>query len=338
MNLSIGNLSSIDCPSSLQWTPSAAGQRRTSLIVCIVTLIVHGGFWLQLVFSSSIRHRSLQWIYAFLICDLILTLRFVFVYIIRIMPSECVPNPRWAAFICFLDGAVDNYLNTLQVYVLLALNVSRYAQIVHNRNVYTQNVRSLIVSHLIIYALPMLIVMQLFFDWAQLIEIARDSCDVAFTTIYNQTFNVILTLILPIGLNVLVILGSVQHIRRVASLRILGRRVSARDKYHQSLIIQFLLFYLIWLSLWSPNLIVYQFTSGLTELTTTVRLLNFFETMLDPLIVGALDVRLWQLWRKIFLRMTEKYFRNWEVCGRKIRPIATEPPIPTVERFQRTAM
>lgn len=338
MNLSIGNLSTIDCPFSLQWTPITAEQRRTSFIICIVTIAVHGTFWLQLVFCSSIRHKSLQWIYAYLIADILLILRFVFVYIIRILPSACVPDRVWASFICFLDGAVDNYLNTLQVYILLALNVCRYIQIVYNRNVYTRDVRSLIASHLIIYALPMLIVIQLFFGWAELIEIPRDSCDARFMNIYNQTFNVILTLALPICLNIVVILASVRHVRQVASSRVLGRRASAREKYNQSLIIQFLVFYIIWISLWSPNLIVYQFTSGLTDLTITVRLLNFIETLLDPLIVGALDVRFWQLWRKLLLKVAEKYLRNWGLFGRKVRPIMTGPQPPTIERLQPTVM
>ena len=269
---------------------------------------------------------------------MVLTLRFLFVYIIRILPSACVPNRIWASFVCFLDGAVDNYLNTLQVYILLALNVCRYIQIVYNRNVYTHNVRSLIACHLIIYALPMLIIIQLLFGWAQLIEIPRDSCDVQFTSVYNQAFNVILTLALPICLNILVVLASVRHVRQVASLRVFGRRASAREKYNQSLVVQFLVFYIIWVSLWSPNLIVYQLTSGLIDLNTTVRLLNFIETLLDPLIVGALDVRFWQLWRKLFLKVAEKYFRNWGLFRRKVRPITTEPQIPTIERLQPTVM
>ena len=332
MNSAITNQSTIDCPSSLQWTPSAAQDRRTSFNVCIIALVVHGLFWLQLLFSSSVRQKSMQWIYAYLILDLLLLWRFLFVYIVRILPSDCEPNKIWASFVCFLDGAVDNYLNTLQVYILLALNFCRYVQIAYNRNVYTHHVRLLIGAHGIIYALPMLIIIQLFFDWAQLIEMARDSCDVDFTNVYARTLNVIVTFALPIGLNILVILASVHHIRLMARLRLIGHRASAREKYNQSLIIQFLAFYVVWFSLWSPNLIVYQVTSGQTGLTTIVRLLNFIEIVLDPLIVAALDVRFWQLWRRLYLKLIENCLRGCNLFARKVRPITIEPPIRTIER------
>jgi hypothetical protein len=268
----------------------------------------------------------MQWIYAYLITDILLLLRFFFVYGIHSTSKECSPNEIWARFVCYFEASVDNYLNVLEVYILLALNICRYVQIAHNRNVYTADLKILFVAHLVIYLLPLIIlVIQSSVGWAQLEHFVDDVCDIRYMNIYVQIFNIIICFALPISLNIIVISMSVRHVQITSHLRRGQNLMSARDKYHRSLVIQFLCFYIIWLSLWSPNVIVYQFTSGGSTLTTNTRLINFIEIALDPLIIGALDIRFWNAWKKIWADVKKKYLKCFQVQERQIRPAVANP-------------
>lgn len=192
----------------------------------------------------------------------------------------------------------------LEVYILLALNICRYKQIVHNQNVYTSHVKLLVCSHFIIYIFPLVaLILQLVINWAQLRQYIGASCDIDFTNIYAQIVNVILGFILPILLNIIVLYLNMRHIRLTSRLGSTQHHVSAREKYNRSLVIQFLVFYTIWLLLWSPNIVVYQFTSGTSDTTVIASLLNYIEIALDPVIIGALDVRFRHVWRSSRIRI-----------------------------------
>jgi hypothetical protein len=100
--------------------------------------------------------------------------------------------------------------------------------------------------------------------------------------------------------------------------------VSAREKYHRSLVIQFIVFYTVWLLLWSPNLIVYQFTNGISTIIKIASLLNFIEITLDPIIISALDVRFQQLWRNLWTRVKDTILCNQRNQIR-VAPITRHP-------------
>ena len=113
-----------------------------------------------------------------------------------------------------------------------------------------------------------------------------------------------------------------RHIRLTSQLRPAQHHVSAREKYHRSLVIQFFIFYIVWLLLWSPNLIVYQFTTGISNITLLTSLLNYIEIALDPIIVAALDVRFQKLWRNLWARLANILgFRG--INQRRVVPITT---------------
>jgi hypothetical protein len=99
-------------------------------------------------------------------------------------------------------------------------------------------------------------------------------------------------------------------------------------------VIQFLVFYSIWVVLWAPNVIVYQLTSGESDLTNIVALLNFIEISLDPIIIGALDVRFWKAWRQLWLRLKNIYFRG---LHRQVMPATIVPTLPRVKKQNETA-
>ncbi len=329
------NNTDIICPLSLSWTPSSINNQYPRLIVCIVASIVHSIFWLQLVFCPSLRQKSIQWIYAYLITDILLLFRFFFIYIVYTTSTECQPSKSWALFMCYFETIGDIYPNLLEAYILLALNICRYVQIAHNRNVYTTNRRLLILIHFVIYLTPLFILLvQFLTGWAQLEPDTRDVCDILYTNTYVQIFNIIIAFALPILLNILVIYASVRYVHLTAALRQAQHHVSAREKYNRSLVIQFLIFYTIWITLWGPNVIIDQLTNGENGIINIVRLLNFIEICLDPIIIGALDVRFWKAWRQLWLQLKNNYFRGVE---RQVRPASTIPTLARVKKQDETA-
>jgi hypothetical protein len=328
------NETNISCPLSILWDQSDVDDQRSALYVCIIAVITHSVFWFQFLFCPSVRQKSMQWLYAYLITDILLLFRFFFTYIVHTTSTQCIPNRSWALFICYFEGSFDNYLNILEVYILLALNVCRYIQIVHNRNAYTTYVRLLVLSHLFIYLMPLVsLIIQLLIGWAQLDEYTGGSCDIAYTNVYSQIFNIIIGFVLPILLNLFVLYFNMRHIHVNSPLRGTQHHVSAREKYHRSLVTQFLVFYTVWLLLWSPNVIVYQITSGKSELTIIALLLNYIEIALDPIIIAALDVRFQKVWRKLWMHLSKIVF-----CihpnQRRVAPLRTNPIVWTTRYGQ----
>jgi hypothetical protein len=118
------------------------------------------------------------------------------------------------------------------------------------------------------------------------------------------------------------------HVNLTSRLNAQQHHETAREKYHRSLVIQFVVFYTVWLLLWSPNLLIYQFTSGASEATKITSLLNFIEITLDPIIIAALDVRFQKIWLKIWVLSTN-FLRRRRPDQRRIAPIITNNFQPT---------
>jgi hypothetical protein len=318
------NGTNITCPMSLLWSPSIIDRQRPALYVCIIAATMHTIFWLQFIFSASVRQKTMQWLYAYLVTDILLLIRFFFLFIVHTTSKECVPSKAWSLFVCYIEATVDNYLNVLEVYILLALNICRYEQIVHNKNVYVTNVRLLIFAHLAIYLMPLILfIILLLVGWAQIERFDTGSCAVAYINVYCQVINIIFGFALPILLNIFVLYYNIRHVHLTSRLRQAQHRVTAREKYNRSLIIQFFVFYTVWLLLWSPNIIIYQFKSGVSNLTTIASLLNYIEITLDPLIIAALDVRFQKLWRTSSVHLRNILFCN-RPNQRRIVPITTD--------------
>jgi hypothetical protein len=169
--------------------------------------------------------------------------------------------------------------------------------------------------------------------WAQLDEYVGASCDVSYKNIYVQILNIVCGFALPIVLNIFFIYCNMRHVHLTSHSRRTQHYVSARDKYHRSLVIQFLVFYTVWLLLWSPNVIVYQFTSGISDITLIASLLNYIEIALDPIIIAALDVRFQKLWHKLWIHL-----RNTPVCiqmnPKQVVPVAANQNAWSTERAQ----
>ena len=301
LNFDVAN---ITCVSSLRWSQSTIDHQRSSLIICIVAAIHHALFWFQVLLCSSLHHRSIQWLYAYLVTDILLLFRFFFSYIIHVHLAEHSTNGAWTTIICYIEATADNYLNVLEVYMLLALNIGRYNQIVRGRNVYVTGFRSLVLAHLLIYILPIVVqIIELWAGSARLVKINCDDCDIFFTNIYVRLTNLFLGYIAPIACNVFIIYLNMRHLRLIAHQRGSHVGISAREKYHRSLVIQFLVFYTIWLLLWSPDVLSSQFATAESGVRSIAALLNYIEISLDPIIIAALDVRFQKIWRRLWTHL-----------------------------------
>jgi hypothetical protein len=279
----------------------------------------------------------MQWLYAYLATDILLLFRFFSTFIVHTISYDCTPSRAWYFFICYFEAGVDNYLNILEVYILLALNLCRYVQIVRNKNVYVTNPRLLTLAHVVIYLIPLIFfIIQFFIGWAKLVQFPGDSCDISYENVCSQIINIIIAFVLPIGLNILVIFLSIRHVHLTSRLNRAQHHVSAREKYHRSLVIQFLVFYTVWLSLWSPNIIVYQFTSGASTASFVASLLNYIEISLDPIIVGALDVRFYQAWKKFCVYVKNKSLRQFQHEQRRIGPANVGITFQTMQKNRTT--
>ncbi|CAF5137016.1 unnamed protein product, partial [Rotaria sp. Silwood1] len=125
-----------------------------------------------------------------------------------------------------------------------------------------------------------------------------------------QIFNAIFACALPMSLNMLLIYASVHHVHLTSVLQSTQHHVSAREKYHRSLVIQFFCFYFIWGVLWLPYVIIFQVSFRQQNVMNVVMLLSLVETACDPIIVAALDVRFWHQWRKIGVHLKNTIFVN----------------------------
>ncbi|CAF3388133.1 unnamed protein product, partial [Rotaria sp. Silwood2] len=83
-----------------------------------------------------------------------------------------------------------------------------------------------------------------------------------------------------------------------------------REKFHRSLVIQFICFYALWAGLWSPNIIVYQASINRKNVIYIVGILNYIDVAIDPIIIAALDFRLWHAWRQHLVRIKNTILLN----------------------------
>ncbi|CAF3756287.1 unnamed protein product [Rotaria sp. Silwood1] len=317
------NDTNITCSKPLLWTQAVIDNTKSQFYACVIASVTHLVFWFQIIFCSSLRQRSLLWIYSYLITDIFLLVRFSFSYIVHTTSTECKPSRAWILFTCYFEATLDNYLNITEIYILLALNICRYVRIAYNRNVYQVDMKRLILTQFGICLVPLVVlIVEFLFGWTQIRELISDSCDVFYTNVYIQVFNTIFGYALPMFLNVLVIYASVRHVHLTSTLQPTQHHVSAREKYHRSLVIQFLCFYLIWGGLWSPYVITAQVSFSDHSVMYTVMLLSFIQIAFDPIIIAALDVRFWHEWRKIWIYIKNTIFFNRANRGR-IQPLTT---------------
>lgn len=288
----------------LAWSADAADAIEPSLKVCIIAVIFHSMFWLSIFTHSKLRQwESMQWLYAFLIVDFFLLMRFFILYGLR-TSSACV-TITIRSFVCYFESVGDIYLNYLQGYILLSLNMCRHFQITRGEiNIYSAHRHLMFIIHCFIYILPLLIlIIEIQIGWTVSYRRSGGSCDLDYAFLSIRILNTFFGYCFPVILTLLFLILSLHHVRMSVATMHTQQIIDARLKYHRLLVIQSFVFYSVWILLWSPNVIVSQYVYVSSTVGATAQLLNYIELTLDPMIISALDVRFLKAWRKTFTRM-----------------------------------
>ncbi len=279
------------------WSSQAAKIVRPIFYICIVAAISHLLFWSQFIAYPSVRQRSMQWLYAYLVTDLLLLIRFFFFYAYR-WSSICVPH-LLRLILCYCEAILDNYLNLLQSYILLALNISRYLQIVHNHNVYLSNRCTIRMAHLLIYTLPLLgYVVAIICDWSKLESPPGDTCDLLPVSVTTRLLFLLFSYFIPVIFTLFFLLISLNYIRNTDGIETKDI-VDIRLKHHRQLVIQSGVFYSLWLLFWSPHLLVFPFYYKHSKVGMIAQIMNYSGITIDPIVITALDMRFLQVWKSI---------------------------------------
>jgi len=139
-------------------------------------------------------------------------------------------------------------------------------------------------------------------NWTLLWRRSGASCDIEYESLIVQIFNLYVIYIIPIVFNLIIIGFCIRHvssIRGVRSQQIINRR----RKHQRTLLFQTITFYSIWLILWSPNVLAFQFINVNTEPGIYTSLLNYVEIAIDPIIIAVIDVRFYKAWQKLSRRI-----------------------------------
>lgn len=302
----------------VRWSQPAAKIVRPIFYLCIFATMSHLLFWIQFIAYPSVRQHSMQWVYAYLITDLLLLVRFFLIYIYRWIPI-CVPH-FYRMVICYCEAIFDNYLNLLQSYVLLALNICRYLQIAYNHNVYSSNRRLIVVAHLLIYITPLFgHIISIICGWSKLEYPPGNVCDLLPGSLTIQLFFLLFSYFIPVILTLIFLLLSLNYIHNTHGIQT-QVIVDARLKHHRQLVVQSGVFYSLWLILWSPHLVVFPFLYKNSTVGTIAQILNYLSIAVDPIVIAALDVRFLHAWKS-----TGEYLRRYLRRQRTIRVPVTVP-------------
>ena len=283
-----------DCR-AIAWSPQAIKIVTPLFYLCTLAILTHLFFWIQFVAYPSVRQRSMQWLYAYLVTDVLLLLRFFLSYVYRRWPLCLAPSLHLV--FCYCEAIFDNYLNLLQSYILLALNICRYLQIVHNHNVYALHGRVMVLVHVLIYSLPLgghLLLIGC--GWSELQSPPGDACDLLPVSLAIRLLFLLSSYLIPVSLALIFLLLSLGYIRNTEGIQ--SREiVDSRLKYHRQLVMQSCVFYSLWLVLWSPHLLVFPFFYKNSRVGMVAQVLNYLSITVDPVVIATLDVRFLQAWK-----------------------------------------
>lgn len=312
----------------IRWSQQAIKTVKPLVYICIAGTINHILFWIQFIAYPSVRQHSMQWLYAYLVSDLLLLIRFFVIYAYRWWPV-CLP-PFIRTIICYCEAIFDNYLNLIQSYILLALNICRYLQIAYNHNVYTSNRRIIVAAHILIYVLPLCgHIISIAFGWSALENPPGDVCDLLPVSLTIQLFFLLFSYFIPVILTLVFLLLSLNYVHNTRGIQT-QVIVRARLKYHRQLVAQSFVFYSLWLFLWSPHLVVFPFFYKNSTVGTAAQILNYLSVTVDPIVIAALDVRFLHAWKSTAAHV-DRYIRR----RRSTRVPVTFPlnslPSPAVE-------
>ncbi len=300
------------------WSKQTIRTIQPLFFICILATIIHLLFRIQLKAFPAARKRLMLWVYAYLDIDLLLLVRFFLLYAYR-WRLICV-SYRLRTIICYFEAIFDNYLNLLQSYILLALNICRYLQIAHNYNVYSSNRHTIIIIHFLIYFLPLIgYIGTIILGWTILQNPQGGICNLLPVSFIIRILFLLFSYFIPVILTLIFLFLSLNHIRNTNGIQA-QEIVDARHKYHRQLVIQSSVFYSLWLLLWSPHLLLFPFYYKNGTIGNIAQILSYINITLDPIAISALDVRFLQTWRLTGDHLKRFIYRQQESRVRVMSP------------------
>lgn len=291
----------------IPWSEEELKSIRPLSYICVIATIIHFLFWIQLITYPKVRQWSMQWLYSYLGTDLLLLFRFFFHYVYRSWPW-CIRN-SFRLIMCYTEAIFDNYLNLLQSYILLALNICRYCQIAHSYNVYSINRRMMVLMHCLIYFFPLLgHLLTIYFQWMTLENAPVFGCDLTTSSMIVRLVFLLFSYFLPVILALVFLALCLNYIRNTDGIQT-PAIVDARQRYHRQLVIQSSVFYSLWILLWSPHLLLFPFNYKNSSMGIVAQILNYISITLDPIVIAALDVRFLQAWKSTGEHLRESFQR-----------------------------
>jgi len=153
--------------------------------------------------------------------------------------------------------------------------------------------------------------MQDIFGWCLVTEISGESCTLRYTNIVIRVWNMCVILITPLVISFCMLYRALYFLQNSHAQQVILRR-----NHHRQLIIHSCIFYSIWLSLWSPLMIIsYLGVDAINESIVFVSLVaNTFEILIDPIISIFLDKRFAQAWKKFYQSIYRQF--GWHMNTR----------------------
>ncbi|CAF0929663.1 unnamed protein product [Adineta steineri] len=275
------------------WDPTDLAQNNIIFGVCVVAAILHTFLWSQLIMRKIKFDITLLFSLGYISTDIFLLFFYFIAYAIRI--RSWIPITLAT---CYFEAYAMFYFNILETYSLMALNISRYWQIVRNPNTYIDHRKMIIVSCIITpFLVAINLIIQDILGWSVLYSIPGSSCNVSFTNIPIQVWNMTIMLVIPIVLSFCLLFRAFRFLQSAQA-----GQLHIRRNHHRKVTIQTLIFYSFWFILWLPGMIVNCLDSDYVDGTTNfiVILLSTIETLCDPIVGVFLDKRIAQAWKKSY--------------------------------------
>ncbi len=282
-------------------------QNNVIFSIYIIATILHFLLWFQLFIHKTKFDLSFIFPLSYTSTDIFLILFYFIQYGIHV--RSWLPVTRLS---CYFEAYSIFYFNLLESYSLTALNICRYWQIVRNQNIYKFHRRKLILISIIVLLLLLAnFIIQNVFGWCIVTETPGSSCTLTYKNIIIRIWNLIMVLITPILISFSMLSRALYFLHNTHAQQVIMRR-----NHHRRLIIHSCIFYSIWLSLWSPfMIIIYLDANTINELIVfIVSVANTVETLIDPIVSIFLDKRFAQAWKKSYQWINRQF--NWHMNAR----------------------
>jgi hypothetical protein len=165
-------------------------------------------------------------------------------------------------------------------------------------------------ANLAIFTLPIVnIAVQFLVNWTPLTKQLGGLCGISYSTLYVQIYNLIIVYIIPVSLNILFLSLCIRFVSSTGNIRN-QQILNNRRKLHRILLFQSIAFYSIWIILWSPFVLSFQFVNTNSRPGVITSTINYIQVAIDPAIVSIIDIRFLKAWKKTYTKLFRRQRRQ----------------------------